>query len=440
MIHVPTVALFALGCKVNQAELEEWQREFRAVGYDVVGFDERADVYVLNTCSVTHVADRKSRQLLRQAVRRNPDALLVATGCYATVARDEIARIAGVDLIVPQAEKARLVEQVVAALDTPIPPAALPRGGRADEAGGGTATSRGGRTRALVKAADGCDKFCAFCIVPYARGRTRSQPLAEVIARVETAAQAGYREVVLTAVNLGVYGQDLTPRLTTRDLVAAVLRETSVERLRVSSIEPEDFDPTMLDLWQEHPGRLCRHFHLALDAGCDATLRRMRRRYTSAEYAAVVQTIRAALPGAAITTDVMVGFPGETDAEFAESVAFVRELGFAQAHVFKYSPRPGTAGAKLPDQVRDAAKKERLEAMIEVAAASASSYRAGLIGGEADVLYEASVEGANEPTWEGLTGNYVRVFAVSREPLANRIVRTRLTGPHPEGLIGAIDQ
>ena len=432
MIQVPTVALFALGCKVNQAELEGWQNDFRARGYDVVPFDERADAYVLNTCSVTHVADRKSRQLLRQAARRNPSALLVATGCYATVAREQIAAIAGVDLIVAQSEKPQLVERVVERLESqpsPLSPLTFREGG---------AESRGGRTRALVKAADGCDKFCAFCIVPYARGRARSYPLAEVLARVEAAARTGYREVVLTAVNLGVYGQDLTPRLTTRDLIAAILRETSVERLRVSSIEPEDFDPSLLDLWREHPDRLCRHFHLALDSGCDATLKRMRRRYTAAEYAAVVDAIRAAVPGVAVTTDVMVGFPGETDAEFAASAVFGRELGFAQVHVFKYSPRPGTTGAKLADQVRDATKAERLDAMLEVAAASAQEFRAGLVGRDADVLYEAEGEGAAEPTWEGLTDNYVRVFATSRKSLANRLVRTRLTGPHPEGLTGEL--
>ena len=424
-----TVALTSLGCKVNQADADEWVRGFLGLGYQVVPFDEVADAYVVNTCSVTHVADRKSRQLLRQARRHNPAALVVAAGCYASVAPEEVARLAGVDLVVGREDKPRLVGLVHGALE-----------GAAEQPREAAAELRlfGGRTRAFVKIADGCDKFCAFCIVPYARGRARSLPFADAVAKVRGMAEAGYREVVLTAVHMGTYGRDLSPAVSLRELIGAVLAETPVERLRLSSIEPEDFDPDLLALWGRHPGRLCRHFHLALDSGCDATLRRMRRRYTPAEFAGLVDAIRPAVPGVAITTDVMVGFPGETDVEFAESYAFVEAMGFSQTHVFKYSPRRRTVAAKLPGQVPEEAKRERAEAMLALAAESARRYRAGLVGSTLAVLYETRVEGAERPTWEGLTDNYVRVFVPSPAPLANQLLPTRLVGEHPEGLVGSV--
>lgn len=423
-----TVALTSLGCKVNQADADDWARSFVALGYEIVPFDDVADAYVVNTCTVTHVADRKSRQLLRQARRLNPAALVVATGCYAAVAPDELARLAGVDLVVGGDDKPKLVRLVHDALE-----------GAAEQPLEATSSDLrlfGGRTRAFVKIGDGCDKFCAFCIVPYARGRARSLPFDESIERVRRMVDAGYREVVLTAVHMGTYGRDLSPARSLRDLVDAVLSSTAVERLRLSSIEPEDFDRDLLGLWDRHPGRLCRHFHLALDSGCDATLRRMRRRYNAREYADLVAAIRVAVPGVAITTDVMVGFPGETDAEFAESCDFVRSLDFAQLHVFKYSVRRRTVAAKLPGQVPDEVKRERVEAMLALAADSARRYRARLLGTTVDVLYEAPVADEARPTWEGLTDNYVRVFAPSPADLANQLVPTRLVAEHPGGLAG----
>ena len=435
-----TVGLFSLGCKVNQAEADEWARGFRDLGYEIVPFDAVADAYVVNTCTVTHVADRKSRQLLRQARRLNPAALVVATGCYASVAPEQVARIVGVDLVVGGADKARLVQAVHEALE-----------GAEEQPGetfGGELRRFAGRTRAFVKIGDGCDKFCAFCIVPYARGRARSLPFDDAIARVSAMASEGYREIVLTAVHMGTYGQDLEPRRSLRELVDAALERTPVERLRLSSIEPEDFDLSILDLWRRHPGRLCRHFHLALDSGCDATLGRMRRRYTTRQLADLVAAIREAVPGAGITTDVMTGFPGETAEEHAASRAFVEAMGFSQIHVFKYSQRSRTAAAKHPNQVPEAAKAERTEEMLQVAAESARRFRAGLVGQTLDVLFEQRVEqqaeqraeglGASADVWEGLADNYVRVFAPSGQSLANELRRVRVVGAHPDGVTGEI--
>jgi threonylcarbamoyladenosine tRNA methylthiotransferase MtaB len=421
-----TVALTTLGCKVNQADSDEWVRGFGARGYEVVDFDQTADAYVVNTCTVTHVADRKSRQLLRQARRQNPAALIVATGCYAAVAPDDLARQVEIDLIVGDADKPRLVDLVHERLEGD---AERPHEVFADEPGAYA------RHRGLVKIGDGCDKFCAFCIVPYARGRARSAAADEVIGRVRRLVETGFREVVLTAVHMGTYGRDLTPATTLRALVRRVLDETGVERLRLSSIEPEDFDPEILDLWSDP--RLCRHFHLALDSGCDATLRRMRRRYTADQYRALVERIRSALPGAAITTDVMVGFPGETSGEFETSRQFVEAMGFAGIHVFPYSSRRRTTASKLPAHVDPPEKRRRTEIMLGVASASATAFRMVLVGQSLPVLYEdRRTRPDGELVWEGLTDNYVRVRVVSSAPLANQLLRTRIarvTGDLVEG-------
>ena len=417
---------------MNQADADEWTRGFRELGYEIVPFDAVADAYVVNTCTVTHVADRKSRQVLRQARRLNPAALVVATGCYASIAPDELARVVGVDLVVGGADKLRLVQVVHEALE-----------GADEQPGetlGGELRRFAGRTRAFVKIGDGCDKFCAFCIVPYARGRARSLPFDEAMDKVAAVALEGYREIVLTAVHMGTYGQDLQPPRTLGELIEAALERTPVERLRLSSIEPEDFDIPILDLWREHPGRLCRHFHLALDSGSDATLSRMRRRYTPRQFSDLVATIRAVVPGAGITTDVMTGFPGESAAEHEESRAFVEDVGFSQIHVFKYSPRRRTAAAKHPDQVPEEVKRQRTEEMLRVAADSARRFRSALVGQALDVLFEqrADDEERSASVWEGLADNYVRVFAPSPTPLANEFRPVRVVGPHPNGVIGEV--
>lgn len=424
-----TVALTTLGCKVNQADSDEWLRQFSVRGYEVVDFDAVADAYVVNTCTVTHVADRKSRQLLRHARRLNPAALVVATGCYASVSPDELARMVEVDLIVGDQDKPRLVELVHEALegDDEQPLEAL----------AGALRVFGPRHRAFVKVSDGCNKFCAFCIVPYARGRTRSADPDGVIDRVRTLVANGYREVVLTAVHMGNYGQDLTPPTTLRDLIRRVLDETAVERLRISSIEPEDFDDGLLGLWAD--SRLCRHFHLALDSGCDATLQRMRRRYLSADYRGLLERIRAAIPDVAITSDVMVGFPGETDEEFEISRGFVAAQEFALIHVFPYSARRRTTASKLLGQIDPETKRQRTEAMLRLASESAANFRERAVGRTVSVLFENQARSAEHVSvWEGLTDNYLRVRVPVDADLTNLIVDVRVDGSGDDCLVGSL--
>jgi len=424
-----TVALTTLGCKVNQADSDEWIRQFGDLGYEIVDFGEVADAYIVNTCTVTHIADRKSRQFLRQARRMNPAALVVATGCYASVSPDEVARMVEVDLVVGDQDKPNLVRRVHSALEGDDE---QPLEGLA-----GALRIVGARHRAFVKVADGCDKFCAFCIVPYARGRARSGDPDVLIERVRSLIAAGFREIVLTAVHMGSYGQDLEPATTLRELVRRVLDETAVERLRLSSIEPEDFDPNILEFWQD--SRLCRHFHLALDSGSDATLHRMRRRYLSADYHRLMRNIRSAVPEVAVTTDVMVGFPGETEEEFAESCRFVAEQEFANIHVFPYSVRRRTVASKLPNQVAPEVKRQRTDLMLDLAAKSARRFRERFIGRVVPVLYEGSTRSADQViTWEGLTDNYLRVRVTGEVALTNQIIETRVDGESDGVLVGTL--
>ena len=423
----PAIALTTLGCKVNQAETEVLSRRFAAAGFRLASFDAPADAYILNTCTVTHIADRKARQLLRQARRRNPHALVVATGCYATTDADALEAIPGLDLVVPNSQKAELVALVAERLSILAAERIAP-----------IAPAPGGRTRALVKVQDGCDNFCAYCIVPFARGKPTSTGLDQAVTQVAVLAGEGYQEVVLTGVHLGLWGRDLPGRdMDLTALVRAILRETSIPRLRLSSIEPQDFTAGFLDLWSDR--RLCRHLHLPLQSGCEATLRRMGRRYTAAAFAQLASQARAAIPGVAISTDMIAGLPGETEAEFTESLAFARGQGFARIHVFKFSPRCGTRAATMPDQVPEQAKKARSQALAALSAEASRAFRKAFVGEKVDVLWEERVEtGAQESrgAWAGLTDNYIRVVMPSGGDMENRVTSVRLTGLAGEAMTG----
>ncbi len=417
-----------LGCKLNQAELERLAREFAAAGHRVVGSLAAADVHVVNTCTVTHLAARTSRKTARRSARAHPGVRTVLTGCYATAAPAEAARLAGVDLVVPNADKERLLERVVAAF-----PELAADGGAA--AGDGAppvpyVPLAFGHTRALVKVEDGCNMRCAFCIIPSTRGRQRSRPLEEVVAEVDSMARAGVLEAVVTGVQISHY-RDGAARLA--DLVAALLERTAIPRLRLTSIAPWRFDARLLELWRDR--RLCRHVHLSLQSGCDATLRRMRRPYTAAAYADLVERLRAAVPGMAVTTDVIVGFPGETGAEFAASRDFVEAAGFARVHAFPYSPRPGTAAADLPDPVPAATQRRRMTAMLATAEAAAERFRGRHLGGTAEVLWEDRRDGI----WRGTSDNYLRVSSRCAADLGNTLTPTRLVALAPDGLEGEPD-
>jgi threonylcarbamoyladenosine tRNA methylthiotransferase MtaB len=406
------VHLTNLGCKLNQAEVERLGRQFEAAGHRVVGSLAEADLHVVNSCTVTHAAARESRKAAGRA--RRP-VRTVLTGCYASGSPEEAARLAGVDLVIPNAEKDRLVDLVLAAF-----PEADSRAPCASHAGG---------TRALVKVEDGCNMRCSFCIIPFTRGAQRSRPAAEVVAEVRELAGRGHREIVITGVQISAWRSE-GARL--GDLVRAVLDETEVPRLRLTSLAPWDLDERLLDLWGDR--RLCRHLHLSLQSGATATLRRMRRPYTAEGYLALLGRVRAAVPGVAVTTDVIVGFPGESEEEFAESLATVEAAGFARIHVFPYSPRPGTTAERMPEQVPPEEKRERMERMLAAAGRADRTFRTAHLGTRQTVLWERPKDGLGH----GLTDNYLRVLSPEGAGLWNRFSEVEVVGLAGEGVVGKV--
>jgi len=413
------VALGSLGCKLNQAEAELLGRELAQAGYRLVSSFQEADIYILNTCTVTHVADRKSRHWLRLAHRRNPRARLVATGCYAQRAPEELARIEGVSLVLGNEEKSRLLELMSESLGISSPFSACDEARRQHDAGF--------RTRTLVKVQDGCRGSCAYCIVPLVRGSERSLPVEQVVAEVRQRVVEGYREVVLTGVKIGSYRCD---GIGLGGLLQHILGETGVPRLRLSSLQPGEISPELIGLWPDE--RLCRHFHLSLQSGSDAVLRRMRRDYSVADYRRAVSLIRAQVPGAAITTDIIVGFPGETEAGFEESFDFCREMGFARIHVFPYSPRRGTEAARMPEAVNDGLKRQRSQRVLALAEESAQNFCRQFLGRTMAVLWEQQSGGV----WSGLTDNYLKVYTRSSEDLSNKLLPAKLVEVYGDGVWG----
>ena len=399
---------------------------------------------MLNSCTVTAAADAKARQYLRAARRRNPGAVVVATGCYAQRAPADIEALPEVSLVIGNTGKPGLVESVHASQeaqtmpsDAPSPspgstPPPLPRKRESIQSSGlrphpnplpeGEGTLRVGRTRAMVKIQEGCDQVCAYCIVPKVRGRERSIPPETIIAEINRHAAEGYREVALTGTQLGTYGFDLTDANLQR-LLERILTETEVERVRVSSLQAHEITAPLLELWNDT--RLMPHFHIPLQSGCDTTLRAMRRRYSTSQFAASVELVRQMYPDAGITTDIIVGFPGESDDDFAASLDFATAMRFSDIHAFPYSPRPGTSAAYFQDQVAEPQKRARMGEMLDLSAESATRFRESQLGEVRPVLWEQA--SGSEGVWSGLTDNYLRVRAACGSTLANRITNARLT-------------
>jgi threonylcarbamoyladenosine tRNA methylthiotransferase MtaB len=384
------VAFYTLGCKLNQAETEYLANRFSQAGFQLVSPGAGADIYIANTCTVTHIADRKSRHWLRLARRRNPQALIIATGCYAQRSRQELAQLA--DLVVDNKEK----EHLLALTKT------ISLGGRGlddSETKQSQALAATIRTRSLIKIQDGCHSPCTYCIVPKVRPREYSLPSSQIIDEVKQKAALGYKEVVLTGTKVGSYRDGSTDL---RDLVQRILSDTAIERLRLSSLQPSEISSELLALWQDE--RLCRHFHLALQSGSETVLQRMKRSYSLDQYQRTLNLIKE-VPEVAITTDIMVGFPGESDEEFEQSYSFCRQAGFANIHVFPFSPRPETAATRMPEQINDKVKKERNQRMLELSRSCRRRFCEQFLGQTMPVLWEKET-GPGSGIYSGLTGNY----------------------------------
>ena len=414
-----SVALETLGCKLNQAESESLGRRLGQVGFQLISSSKDADVYVLNTCTVTSVADRKARQRVRQVRRGNPKVLIAAVGCYVERSAEDLLR-AGADLVLGNDEKEQLPDLLKVEVDR--------RGGCVGHSAG---DDYSGRTRALVKIQSGCKGPCNFCIVPQVRGEERCVPAGDVVREVGKRVAEGYREVVLTGTKIGCYWWEGVGGL--ESLVEEVLAETGVERLRLSSLQPQELMPQLLKLWED--SRLCNHLHVALQSGSDNVLRRMGRRYTTKDFRGSVSLVREMIPGVAITTDVMVGFPGESAEEFEETYCFCEEIEFARIHVFPYSARPGTAAGKIGNQVDGNTKRDRAQRMAVLTTQSANRFAERFLGQTLPVLWEQETQTG---IWSGLTGNYLRVFASSGEALGGQCMPARLEYPCDGGIWGEL--
>ena len=427
------VYLETLGCRLNYAEMAALGRQLTAAGYALADSAGDADLCVLNSCAVTGEAARQTRQLARQIARANPGASIVVTGCYASLEGETVGKLPNVTLVVGNVAKDELlttIQELAGQQSEPILPLSTQPV---------TAADASGRTRAFIKAQDGCRNRCAFCVVTLARGTERSRSIAEIVAEVAALHADGYQEAVLTGVHLGGYGADLGTGL--RDLVEALLTETRIPRLRLSSLEPFDLEPGFFDLWRHSGGRLMPHLHLPAQSGSDAVLKRMARRNRVADFEALVDAARAVIDGLTVTTDIIVGFPGETEADFEQTLDFARRVRFAHLHIFPYSARQGTAAARFGGQVPEPERKRRGRRLAELDQEIGHAVRASFVGQTRPVLWESQVEdNGHGPIWSGLTDNYLRgqAPAPASVDLRNTVSQVRLSAVEGDHLTGII--
>ena len=417
-------ALHNLGCKVNAYETEAMQELLEQEGYEIVPFHEDADVYIINTCTVTNMADRKSRQMLHRAKKKNPDAVVVACGCYVQAKQDEIDE--SIDIVVGNNRKKNIVE-ILAEYEASKEKQTVRKEvidiNHTDEYEELHLTKTAEHTRAYIKVQDGCNQFCSYCIIPFARGRVRSRSYDSVIAEVKKLAEGGYKEVVLTGIHLSSYGVDTGENLLS--LIQGVHEVSGIERIRLGSLEPRIITEEFVQAIAKLP-KMCPHFHLSLQSGCDETLRRMNRRYTAEEYMDGCKLLRKYFDHPALTTDVIVGFPGETQEEFAASKAFVDQVDFYETHVFKYSRRQGTKAAAMENQIPETEKTRRSNELLELNKKKQKAYEERLIGTTQEVLMEEAVQIDGE-TWQvGHTKEYVKIGRKTEENLTNQLVNVEI--------------
>ncbi len=424
------VSVITLGCKVNQYESQAMLGDLAAQGYTVDGVAAESDVVIVNSCTVTAESDRKVRQALRRARRENPSAVVVLTGCMPQAFPEEAGRLKEADIVLGNSNRSVLahdIQDFLASRRRIVDIA--PHGDMFEPMRVGHFFER---TRAFVKIEDGCNRFCSYCIIPYARGRVHSKSMDDLRAELSQIAANGYREVVLTGINLPAYGQETG--LTLCDAVDTACKVDGIDRVRLGSLEPERLDEEVIRRLREQP-KLCPQFHLSLQSGCDATLKRMNRHYTAEEYRTIVNNLRVVFPNAAITTDIMVGFPGETEEEFRQSLTFEREIGFAKAHVFVYSRRPGTAAAKMDGQVPRRVGEERSAEMIEAARQTRKAFLERQAGLTEPVLFEQKHQ---QDVYEGYTLNYTPVQVASGEDLRGRILPVRIAAAEEDFCTGEL--
>jgi len=414
------VALHNLGCKVNAYEVEAMQQLLENAGYETVPFEEGADVYVINTCTVTNIADRKSRQMLHKAKKMNPDAIVVATGCYAQADTEKLKEDTAVDLILGNNQKTQIVEALEEYEKEHAKQVQVIEINHTKEYEELSISSTAEHVRAYIKVQDGCNQFCTYCIIPFARGRVRSRKIEEVLSEVETLAAKGYKEVVLTGIHLSSYGVDFPKeeRESLLSLIQAVSRVEGISRIRLGSLEPRIITEEFLEGIVK-TGKVCPHFHLSLQSGCNKTLKNMNRRYSAQEYAEKCELIRKFYPVPALTTDVIVGFPQETEEDFEESYEFVKKIHFYETHIFKYSRRHGTKAASMDGQLTEAAKAQRSDRMLELHEIRAREYEEAMIGKKMELLLEEEIEIDGRSWYVGHSREYVR--AVISKTDAHRV-------------------
>lgn len=431
------IAFYTLGCKVNQADTASMENLFLRSGHQLVSFDGEADVYIINTCVVTNTGQRKSRQTIHRAIRKNPNALIVVTGCYPQTAAEEVKAIAGVDMIIGNQDRAQIVQLVEERLahrqtDTLDAVHKLTASTAFEEMAAGDITDK---TRAFLKIQEGCNQFCTYCIIPYARGPLRSRSLESIRTETQRLISAGFKEIVLIGIHLGCYGKENPDGPTLYDAVKTVLDVPGVQRLRLGSLESVEVEPRLLTLMQED-ARFCRHLHLPLQSGCDKTLQAMHRPYTTAKFKTLLADIKNRVPDIAITTDVIAGFPGETEADFETTCKFAESCGFSKMHIFPFSARKGTPAEKFAGAVTEAVKKERADILGRIDETMHKTFLQAMVGQTAEVLFE---QPAGEDYFEGLTGNYQRVFVKSGgRNLGGEILPVKITAFDGEKLLGEI--
>ena len=418
-----------LGCKVNQFETEVMEGLFKEKKYEIVNFEEVADVYVINTCSVTHLGEKKSRQLIRRAIKNNNKAIVAVVGCYSQVAADEIAKIEGVSLIVGTKERKNIVTLVETVLKEHQPLQVVEDVMDYHEFEDIPLLNNPDRTRAFLKIQDGCSNFCTYCIIPYTRGPLKSRKLDSILSEAENLVESGFKEIVLTGIHLGAYGKDLADEIALVDVVKALLDNEKLTRLRLGSLESIELDQEILEIMNQDQ-RLCRQLHLPLQSGSDKILKKMNRNYTTAEFKALVDNIYAKVPGIAITTDVIVGFPGENSTDFNEAVEFIKNMNFSKIHIFPYSKRKNTPAANYAEQVSEDEKKKRSVYLKEISDMANAKYRNKMLNTTVEIL----VENITPDYAEGLASNYVKVYCENNNFQKDNFYKLKIIKLYKDGV------